>query len=230
MSIRTETYTPWGRTFEEYMTMFSLTDTDLSGKILGCSDGPSSFNSELTQRGGQIVSVDPLYELTPDQIRKLIDDTYPEAMRSFHYKKSLFIWKNLRNVHAMGRMRLDAMYEFLSDLEWGKMEGRYLAGNLPIIPLTDQEFDLAVCSHYLFTSTTHMTTQFHINSIAEMARVAKEVRVFPLLENGAVLSRHVLPTIAGLRDAGYRVRLEMVDYEFLPGGDRMLTVTSDPTN
>ena len=229
MSIRTETYTPWGRTFEEYLTMFSLTDNDLSGKILGCSDGPSSFNSELTQRGGQIVSVDPLYELTPEQIRKLIDDTYPEAMRSFHYKKSLFIWKNLRNVHAMGRMRLDAMYEFLSDLEWGKMEGRYLAGNLPIIPLTDQEFDLAVCSHYLFTSTTHMTTQFHINSIAEMARVAKEVRVFPLLENGAVLSRHVLPTIAGLRDAGYRVRLEMVDYEFLPGGDRMLTVTSDPT-
>ena len=228
METKADVYTPWGRTFDEYINMFSLTDGDLSGKILGCSDGPSSFNSELTQRGGNVVSVDPLYQFSPEQIRKLIDATYPEAMQSFHRKKSLFIWKNLHSVHKLGRMRLTAMYEFLADLEWGKLEGRYISGDLPIIPLVSQNFDIAVCSHYLFTSTTHMTAEYHVNSIKEMARVAKEVRIFPLLENGAVLSRHVLPTIGSLRDAGYRVRLEKVGYEFLPGGDRMMVVAGPP--
>ena len=226
MYTATQKYIPWGRTFEEYLSMFSLTDLDLSGRILGCSDGPSSFNCELTQRGGNIVSIDSLYRYTSQQIRKLIDQTYPDAIQSFHHKKSLFIWKHLRSVHALGRMRLTAMNEFLADLEWGKMEGRYLEGALPIIPLTDHHFDLAVCSHFLFTNTAHMTTNYHVNSIKEMTRVANEVRIFPLLENGAVLSRHLLPTISMLRDDGYKVRLEKVSYEFLPGGNQMLRVTA----
>lgn len=226
MDTRTQNYIPWGRTFEEYLTMFSLTDNDLSGRILGCSDGPSAFNCELTQRGGDVVSIDSLYQLTSQQIRKLIDQTYPEAIETFHRKKALFIWKNLQSVHKLGRMRLSAMNEFLSDLEWGKMEGRYIDGNLPAIPLVNHEFDIAVCSHHLFTHTIHMTTQFHTKSIKEMARVAKEVRIFPILENGAILSRHLLPTVSALRDAGYRVRIEKVDYEFLPGGNQMLKVSA----
>ena len=133
MDTTTQTYVPWGRTFEEYLRMFSLTDNELSGRILGCSDGPSAFNCELTQRGGDVVSIDSLYQLTSQQIRSLIDETFPEAMETFHRKKALFIWKNLQSVHKLGRMRLSAMNEFLSDLEWGKMEGRYLEGNLPAI-------------------------------------------------------------------------------------------------
>jgi len=50
---------PWGRSFEEYVAMFSLTEEDLAGRILGCGDGPASFNCELTRRGGMIVSLDP---------------------------------------------------------------------------------------------------------------------------------------------------------------------------
>lgn len=205
--------------------MFSLTDDDLTGKILGYSDGPSAFNFELTQRGGQVVSVDSLYQYTSQQIRKLIDETYPETIQSFHRKKALFIWKNLRSVHKLGRIRLTAMNDFLADLEWGKLEGRYIQSDLPAIPITNQDFDIAVCSHHLFTNTVQMTPEFHVDSIKEMTRVAKEVRIFPLLENGAVLSRHVLPTISSLRDAGYRVRIEKVDYEFLAGGNQMLRVS-----
>ena len=219
-------YIPWGRTFEEYLGMFSLTDNDLDGRILGCSDGTSAFNSELTQRGGDVISIDSLYQLTSQQIRDIIDQTYPEAIQTVHRKKALFIWKNLQSVHKLGRMRLSAMNEFLSDLEYGKLEGRYIDGYLPAIPLVSREFDIALCSHHLFTHTVHMTTQFHVKSIKEMARVAKEVRIFPILENGAILSRHLLPTVSVLRDAGYRVRIEQVDYEFLPGGNQMLRVSA----
>jgi hypothetical protein len=41
--------------------MFSLGDRDLGLKILGCADGPASFNAEATQIGLQVVSCDPLY-------------------------------------------------------------------------------------------------------------------------------------------------------------------------
>jgi hypothetical protein len=52
---------PWGRSFEEYVALFNLSPTDLQSRILGCGDGPAAFNCQLTQRGGTIVSVDPVY-------------------------------------------------------------------------------------------------------------------------------------------------------------------------
>ncbi len=40
---------PWGRSFEEYRAMFAIDDRDLDGGILGCGDGPASFNAEATR-------------------------------------------------------------------------------------------------------------------------------------------------------------------------------------
>jgi hypothetical protein len=39
---------PWGRTLAEYKLMFTLSDADLNSRILGCGDGPASFNAEMT--------------------------------------------------------------------------------------------------------------------------------------------------------------------------------------
>ena len=47
---------PWGRSLEEYRAMFSLSEDDLARRILGCGDGPASFNAELSVRGGSVVS------------------------------------------------------------------------------------------------------------------------------------------------------------------------------
>ena len=41
---------PWGRSFDEYRAMFAMTDMDLTGRILGCGDGPASFNREATRQ------------------------------------------------------------------------------------------------------------------------------------------------------------------------------------
>jgi hypothetical protein len=41
--------------------MFALSDADLRGRVLGCADGPASFNAEATRRGTSIISADPLY-------------------------------------------------------------------------------------------------------------------------------------------------------------------------
>ncbi len=47
MSIKYSTVVPWGRSYNEYLDMFNLNKSDLGKKILGCGDGPASFNYEL---------------------------------------------------------------------------------------------------------------------------------------------------------------------------------------
>ena len=55
---------PWGRSFEEHSAMFSLAGSDMEGRILGCGDGPASFNAEATRRGGKVVSCDLICALS----------------------------------------------------------------------------------------------------------------------------------------------------------------------
>lgn len=40
---------PWGRSFEEYRSMFSLSKHKSNKRILSCADGPTSFNTTLTE-------------------------------------------------------------------------------------------------------------------------------------------------------------------------------------
>jgi hypothetical protein len=42
---------PWGRSFEEYRRMFAPSDADLRLRVLGCADGPASFNAEARRIG-----------------------------------------------------------------------------------------------------------------------------------------------------------------------------------
>ena len=43
----------------EYRRMFRLTEGDLRQRILGCADGPASFNVEASALGVRVVSADP---------------------------------------------------------------------------------------------------------------------------------------------------------------------------
>ena len=73
---------PRGRSYDEYVRMFALSDADLADRPLGCGDGPASFNSEATRRGGRVVSCDPLYQCDAAQIRQRIDETSAEVLRA----------------------------------------------------------------------------------------------------------------------------------------------------
>ena len=83
-------------------------------------------------------------------------------------------------------------------------EGRYRNGELPTLPFADRSFDLALSSHFLFLYTEQFDESFHSSSIAEMGRVADEVRIFPLLALGRCL--HVMSIQSPLRCAGAAFR------------------------
>ena len=72
---------------------------------------------------------------------------------------------------------------------------------------------------------------FHFQAIRQMCRVAGQCRVFPLLELGGRLSRHLDPAMVRLERAGMTVDVKRVEYEFQKGGNEMLRVAKhkDPT-
>ena len=214
---------PWGRNYDEYVHMFALTESDLKGTILGCGDGPASFNVEATERGCRIISLDPIYRFSAQQIRDRIGEVKPEVMKNAWANQSQFRWTYFQTPDDLERCRVAAMDRFLEDFEQGKKEGRYLEGELPHLPFKDHTFDLAVVSHLLFLYSGLMDTGLHIAAIRELLRVSKEVRIFPLLDLAAQPSPHVQPVIDAFQN-DWEIRIAKVDYEFQIGGNEMLVV------
>jgi hypothetical protein len=219
-----DTVVPWGRSFDEYCSMFALSDRDLGLKILDCGGGPASFNAEGTRGGHAIVSCDPIYQFTASQIETRIAATSADILDQTRQNAAEFVWTNIRSVDELGAVRMSAMHTFLDDYEAGQREGRYRDGALPALRFAERSFDLALSSHFLFLYTEQFDESFHTSSIAEMCRVADEVRIFPLLALGSVRSRHVDPVAEEMRRRGFRVSIEEVPYEFQRGGNQMMRI------
>ncbi len=217
---------PWGRSLAEYQRMFALTEDDLQSTILGCADGPASFNAEATRRGTTVVSCDPLYGLEAGQIQDRITATYHQILEQTQQNADEFVWDTIRSVEELGRVRMAAMRLFMEDYETGLAERRYIDAQLPVLPFPDGSVDLALCSHFLFLYTGHLDEAFHVAAIREMCRVATEVRIFPLVALGGRPSPYVEPVLAGLRKSGHSASIESVPYEFQKGGNQMLRVRS----
>jgi hypothetical protein len=217
---------PWGRSFEEYQEIFSLTKADLKKSILGCGDGPASFNAELTKRGGNVVSIDPTYKFTAEELQSRIIQVYDEIMPQMHINKDMYIWESIPSVEALGKIRMNAMNEFITDFEAGKVSGRYFHESLPSLTFKDKQFDLALCSHYLFLYSEHVNLEQHIASIKELCRVAKEIRIYPLLSLDGEISPHLNKVISALNKVGLTSSLVGVGYQFQKGATQMLVVKS----
>lgn len=224
MGFSLENVVPWGRSFDEYVEMFRLNEQDLSGKILGCGDGPASFNATLSRQGGDVVSVDPIYHFTATEIQYRINESYEIVLNQVRQHADTFVWDSIPSPEALGRIRMEAMDAFLADFSLGVSGGRYIAGALPNLPFKDRQFDLALCSHFLFLYSEQYSVDFHLASIQELFRVATEVRIFPLLELNGSVSRHLAPVMCELKKHGYTVAEEVVIYEFQKNGNKMLRI------
>ncbi len=219
-----ESIVPWGRSYDEYIRMFSLLPEDLTTRILGCGDGPAAFNGELTTRGGSVTSLDPIYAFAADEIEARIAATAEMILREIQQKHHQYLWEEIPSPEILLHTRREAMARFLRDYPIGREEGRYVAGALPELPFTADQFDLVLCSHLLFTYSHHLNEAFHINAVETMLGVGRELRVFPVLQLDGSPSPHLEPLCAHLDSAGYHVRLETVAYEFQRGGNRMLRI------
>lgn len=216
---------PWGRTLEEYRSMFSLSETDLSRKILGCGDGPASFNAEMTALGLSVVSIDPIYQFSAEEIEQRVRATYEQVISQVKQNPQNYIWRNFQDADELGKARLNAMEKFLSDYEVGKASERYLDQSLPNLELSDNQFDLCLCSHLLFLYSEQLPLDFHITSIHELLRIASEIRIFPLLSLNCEVSPYLELVMEDLSSKGYQAQIQTVAYELQKGGNQMLKIS-----
>jgi hypothetical protein len=217
---------PWGRSLAEYRAMFDLSAADLSRRILGCGDGPASFNAEASTLGHTIVSCDPIYAFTAARIEARVNECYLAMIAQVKARPDNFNWDFFRDPDHLVEYRLSAMRRFLADFDAGKESGRYIVAALPTLLFADRAFDLALCSHFLFLYAAHFDADFHIRAVAEMLRVADEVRIFPLLDLDCRPSVHVAPVREHFQRAGYQVEVIQVPYEFQRGGNEMLRISA----
>ncbi len=214
---------PWGRSLHEYQRMFRLRQDELARfRILGCGDGPASFNAEASALGADVLSIDPLYQFTAADIQRQIDATAPTVIAECQRNAADYIWREFADPAALGRARRAAMATFLADYAQPDRRQRYIAGALPSLPQRANSRDLALVSHLLLLYSQQLDFAFHLAAVGALLRVAREVRIFPLLDLRGQPSAHLQPLLAELRAATVHVQIETVDYEFQRGANQML--------
>jgi hypothetical protein len=215
---------PWGRSLDEYRRMFALSPGWEHLRILGCGDGPASFNAEATSLGARIVSCDPIYRFSGDDLRRRIDETSDLILEQTRKNMHEFVWTSIRSIDELASVRMRAMQTFLADYDGGRDGGRYVAAALPDLPFEGHSFDLALCSHFLFLYTAQLGEALHLAAIRELCRVAADVRVFPLLELGGQPSPLVNVVLKMCRAEELDATIERVPYEFQRGGNQMIRI------
>jgi hypothetical protein len=218
---------PWGRSFDEYRRMFAITDDDLALTFVGCGDGPASFNAEATRRGTRVVSCDPIYRLEKAQIEDRIAATCQQILEQTRQNAHEFVWsEEIPTIEDLGRCRMAAMRDFLEDYDRGKRDRRYGDAELPSLPFTDAQFDVALCSHLVFLYSSQLGEAFHRDAVREMCRIATEVRIFPILALGGGRSPFIDLCADDARARGDDVSIETVRYEFQRGANQMMRIRS----
>ena len=213
---------PWGRRLSEYQAFFDL--PDLTGtRVLDVGGGPSSFRAEAAQAGAQAYALDPLYQENDTSIREEFSRTQQVMQEGMARVRHRFVWSHYGDESRVVALRREALELFLADRQ--AHGERYLPGALPSLPFEDQSFDLVTCSHLLFLYGDILDTSFHIEAVKELARVGREVRIFPLLNLDGRPSSHLFAVKSALRDSGFFAREVSVPFEFQRGATRMLKIT-----
>lgn len=227
MAIKLDKVVPFGRSLAEYKAMFALTSGDLNRSILGVGDGPASFNAELTSLGGRVASVDPLYRFPGEAIKNRFDAVVDDIIAQVKATPGDWVWTWHESPESLRRTRVRVMERFIEDYSRGLADGRYITGELPLLPFADGRFDLALCSHLLFLYSNLFGEEFHYQALREMLRVAAEVRIFPLV----TLDLETPPGLDGVMTRlwgdGFHAAVRAVDYELQRGGNTMLVIGPD---
>lgn len=223
MAFKLKSVVPWGRNMEEYKAMFCLSGSDLKKKIASFGDGPASFNCESCRLGFNVISFDPLYGFSKEQILHRIEETKEIVIKQMSENMDNYNWRSIKNIDELEKIRLFAMNRFLEDYEKGKREGRYICAELPErINIEDKYFDIGLSSHFLLMYK-ELGYDFHIASINEMLRLCREIRISPIVDldgNYSELTEKVIEYYS----KDYNVNIETTDYDFLKNGNRTLII------
>lgn len=223
MQLNLENIVITGRTFEEYSAFFDLSIDNLKGKkVLDCPSGASSFVATLNKNYIQAQGVDVIYEFDKkvlgQQGVKSIEKVYEDTSWMDVYKMDFYKTKENHRLH-----RESALKAFIDDYN----SQDYIFAKLPNLPFEDDSFDLLVSSHLLFVYDDRLDFNFHKDSIVEMLRVAREVRIFPLVDfkNSRVHEAENFSPFVSKILKEFQCEIIKTDFEFQPRADCYLKIS-----
>jgi hypothetical protein len=214
----------WGQHVDEYREMFDLSTTEMTTALLEYGCGPSAVNSELTPSSQHIVSCDPLFNLDKDTLYSKVALVFSDMVARVRKNSHEFDFSRYGSPEALFKERQEGIEQFFADYNKGKKEKRYLGINEYTLPFADFSFAFALSSHYLFADLDDQDVDFHLQVIKELARIAKEVRIFPLIDRYNQPSPFLGPVLLGLQQDNFGVEIREVAYHLLPNGNAMLRV------
>ncbi|SFJ30197.1 hypothetical protein SAMN04487936_101596 [Halobacillus dabanensis] len=214
-----------GRTYEEYMDMFLLSEEELKGKkVLDCPSGACSFTAVGQSRGLDITASDIAYDHSAEDLKAKGQEDIQHAMAHMDKAKTNYVWKYFEDIDQLKEHREKALLDCTEDMK--KNSERYTQVHLPSLLFSDNEFDILLSAHFLFTYADRLDLLFHIDTLKELLRVTKEeVRIFPLVDLQGNRYEHLGHVIEYLKDNGYSVKEISVPYEFQKGANTMLKVS-----
>ena len=213
-----------GRTFEEYLDMFSLSVEALKGKkILDCPAGACSFTAVSHKLGLDVTACDIAYYYSGEDLKNKGLQDVEHAMHNMEKAKSNYIWDYFKDVEGLRKHRLSALENCTGDMV--KSSERYVPVTLPSLPFKDDEFDFLLSAHFLFMYADRLDYQFHIETVNELLRVIKEeIRIFPLVDLEGKRYEHLDKFISYIIDKGCSVEEVKVPYEFQANANSMLVI------
>ena len=213
-----------GRTFEEYLNMFSLSIKELKGKkILDCPAGACSFTALGNKVGLDVTACDIAYYHSVEKLENKGLQDIDHAMEQMERAKRNYVWDYFKDIEGLRKQRLSALKDCADDMR--ESSERYVPVTLPSLPFKDGEFDVLLSAHFLFMYDDRLDFQFHLTTLNELLRVTnEEIRIFPLVGLEGKRYEHLDKLINNLTDNGCTVEEVKVPYEFQANANSMLKI------
>lgn len=206
--------------FADYCEMFDLQQHDLNRAILDYPAGFSSFNAEMNKMGKTVTSADPCYDLAPDDMLAHVEKQLQGLYDHFDQHDHTLVQE--RTLKALLADAKASAKQFCDDYLMGRMDGRYESVRMPTLPYEDDEFDLVLSSHWLFSD--HPDSFYQMNALREMVRVGNECRIFPVLDVNGEVSPGLGPLMIQLQQDNFGVEVREVPFSLQQNGNAMLRV------
>jgi len=123
------------RSFDEYRAMFALTGSDLSGPVLDCPGGGSSFTAQANQAGASAIAADPVYAQPRDSLAMLVMAEIQRGSAHTAAGADRYVWDFYGDLDGHARVRRMSAEAFSRDLIAHPF--RYVPASLPGLPFPD---------------------------------------------------------------------------------------------
>ncbi len=215
------------RSFAEYAAFFGLDPEHLPGRVLDCCAGTSGFVAGAVARGVNAIAADPIYAAAEDVLATATRGGADGGAALIADNADRFTYAWYGTPQRRAQLRSEAAAAFQRDRR--RQPHRYVAAALPALPFRAGAFDLALCSHLLFTWADRFGADWHRAALTELCRVADEVRVFPIVRAGDGADVAFLPALCDrlATEHGIVSEIEPVSYEFQVGARHLLRLRHD---